>query len=95
LKADDEGLTGFTTKLVKTLLFARPREKAPPAWAVFHFNRADWRVIFSAYWYDGSRVRIPEPAAIIPQACAQHYCQRQPTGKITHNPDFSGGRGGG
>jgi len=47
LKAEDEGWTGFTTKLVKTLLFAHRREKAPPAWAVFHFSRADWRVNFS------------------------------------------------
>ena len=62
--------------------------KAPPAWAVLYFSRADWHVNFSGCWYDGSRVRIPEPAAIIPQACAQHYCQRHTTGEITRNPDF-------
>jgi len=66
LKAEDDGWTGFTTKLVKTLLFSRPRVKAPPAWAVLYFYRADWHVNFSGCWYDGSRVRIPESAAIIP-----------------------------
>jgi hypothetical protein len=54
---------------------------------LFNFSRADWRVNFSGCCYDSSLVRIPEPAAIIPQACAQHYCQRQTTGKITQ-PGF-------
>jgi hypothetical protein len=62
---------------------------------LFKFSRADWRVTSSGCWYDGNLVQIPEPAAIIPQACAQHYCQRHTAGKITRNPDFSGGRGGG
>ncbi|MGO8697804.1 MAG: hypothetical protein ACLQVY_08825 [Limisphaerales bacterium] len=62
---------------------------------LFNSSRAEWRVNFSGCCYDGSLVRIPEPAAIIPQACAQHYCQRQTPGKITHNLDFSGGRSGG
>jgi hypothetical protein len=61
---------------------------------LFNFSRAEIAAVFSGCCYDGL-VRIPEPAAIIPQACAQHYCQRQTTGKITHNTDFSGARGGG
>ena len=48
---------------------------------LFNFSRADWRVHFSGCWYDGCLVRIPEPAAIIPQACAQHYCPRQSAGR--------------
>jgi hypothetical protein len=65
-----------------------PREKAAPAWALFNFSRAAWRVNFSGCCYDCSLVRIPESAAIIPQACTQHYCQRQTAGKFTMQPGF-------
>jgi len=55
---------------------------------LFSHSRADWRVRFLGCCYYGNLVRIPGPAAIISLACAQHYCQRQTTGKIHHSPDF-------
>jgi hypothetical protein len=99
LKAEDEGWTGFTTKLVKTLLFAHRREKAPPAWAVFHFSRADWRVNFRAAVI---RAAVNMAASFGFQNQPPLSRRRAPSTTASGKPPtkspatgFNGGRGGG
>jgi 5S rRNA maturation endonuclease (ribonuclease M5) len=55
---------------------------------LFNFSRADLARPFFRPVLHWRPVRIPEPAAITPQACSPHYCRRKATGRIHHSPDF-------